>query len=264
MQFKNVRLILASSLVALAAAVPQAQAADNAATVNGKAIPASRVDVVVRQVSKQGQSDSPQLRAAIKEDLISKELFAQEVERRGLSKSDEYQLELQAAKDRINVLALVQDMEKKSPTKDEEIKAEYEKMKVVFGNKEYHVRQILVDSEELAKSLIEQLKKGAKFEELAKQSKDASLASNGGDIGWVVPAKISIKELGESVVKLEKGKFTEIPVKTPFGFHLVKLEDTRPLKFPSLDEAKPQLLQGLQLKRLKQLQIELRGKAKLQ
>lgn len=130
--------------MALAAAVPQAQAADNAATVNGKAIPASRVDVVVRQVSKQGQSDSPQLRAAIKEDLISKELFAQEVERRGLSKSDEYQLELQAAKDRINVLALVQDMEKKSPTKDEEI-VEYEKMKVVFGNKEYHVRQILVD-----------------------------------------------------------------------------------------------------------------------
>ncbi len=263
MQFKNVRLILASSLVALAAAVPQAQAADNAATVNGKAIPASRVDVVVRELTKQGQTDSPQLRAAIKDKLIANELLAQEAERRGLTKSEEFQFALQSARDQITAMALVGDLTKKSPIKDEEIKAEYEKLKVAAGNKEYHARHILVETEDQAKGLIDQLKKGAKFEDLAKQSKDSGSGANGGDLGWTIPGRF-VKEFGEALVKLEKGKMTETPVKTQFGYHVIKVEDTRPVKLPTLDEAKPRIVQVLQAKRLDQLQTDLRGKAKVQ
>lgn len=260
MQFKQARLILATSLVALAAAAPLAHAADNVAVVNGKAIPASRVDALVRELSKQGQTDSPQLRAAIKDKLIGSELLAQEAERRNLTKTEEVQLALQSARDQIMALALMQDLSKKSPIKDDEVKAEFEKMKVAMGNKEYHARHILVETEDQAKSLIDQLKKGAKFEDLAKQSKDAGSAANGGDLGWTVPGRF-VKEFGEALTKLEKGKFSDTPVKTQFGYHVIKVEDSRPVKLPTFEEAKPRIIQVLQGKRLEQLQGELRAKA---
>ena len=183
MILKPARLILA--LVAVAAAPAFAQ---NVATVNGKAIPASRVDQVVKQVVAQGkQPDSPQLREAIKKDLIGREVLIQEADKQGYGTRPEVKAQLDNARQSIIINALLADYVKKNPVKDAEIKAEYDKFKAQAGDKEYHARHILVATEAEAKDIIAKLKGGAKFEELAKVSKDGS-AANGGDLDWASPS----------------------------------------------------------------------------
>jgi peptidyl-prolyl cis-trans isomerase C len=146
---------------------------------------------------------------------------------------------------------------------DADIKAEYDKFKAQAGDKEYHARHILVEKEDEAKAIIAKLKGGAKFEELAKQSKDPGSASNGGDLDWASPASF-VKPFSDAMVGLEKGKITETPVKTQFGYHVIKLEDVRAAKVPTLEEIKPQIAESLQQKKLQAYQQELRTKAKVQ
>jgi peptidyl-prolyl cis-trans isomerase C len=117
-----------------------------------------------------------------------------------------------------------------------------------------------VDSEQQAKDIIAKLKGGAKFEDLAKQSKDTGSASNGGDLDWAGPATF-VPEFSKAMVGLQKGAITETPVKTQYGWHVIKLEDVRPAKFPSLEEAKGQIAEGLQQKQLAQFRESLLKKA---
>ncbi|KAA0217691.1 MAG: peptidylprolyl isomerase, partial [Proteobacteria bacterium] len=152
---------------------------------------------------------------------------------------------------------------KANPVKDEEIKAEYEKVRKQAGDKEYRARHILVESEDDAKQIIEQLKKGAKFEELAKKSRDTGSAQSGGDLDWNTPQTF-VKEFSDAMVKLDKGKFTETPVKTQFGYHVIRLDDTREAKAPPLEELRPQIQQEIERQRVQALQQSLRAKAKIQ
>ncbi|HJV81452.1 peptidylprolyl isomerase [Noviherbaspirillum sp.] len=250
-------------LMLLVAAVALPVMAQNLAVVNGKPVPSSRADTMIKQLAAQGQPDSPQLRAMVKEELINREVLMQEADKQGLSNSPDVKNQVEIARQSIAIRALVQDFLKKNPVKDSEIQAEYDKFKAQAGDKEYHARHILVEKEDDAKAIITKLKGGAKFEELAKQSKDPGSASNGGDLDWASPASF-VKPFSDAMVGLQKGQITETPVKTQYGYHVIKLEDVRPAKIPTLDEVKPQIAESLQQKKLQAYQEGLRKKAKIQ
>ncbi len=259
MTFKPARLLLA-----LLAVVALPVLAQNIAVVNGKAIPSSRVDAIVKQVVAQGQQpDSPQLREAVKKDLIAREVMMQEAEKQGFSKEAAVKTQLENARQAIIINALVGDFLKKNPIKDEDVKAEYDRFTKQSGDKEYHVRHILSETEADAKAVIAKLKAGAKFEDLAKASKDQGSAANGGDLDWAMPASFP-KVFSDAFVGLQKGQFTETPIKTPNGFHVIKLDDTRAAKLPTFDEVKPQITEALQQKKLQGYQEEMVKKAKVQ
>jgi peptidyl-prolyl cis-trans isomerase C len=258
MTLKPARLLM---LLVTAVALPAM--AQNLAVVNGKPVPSSRADVMIKQLATQGQQDSPQLRAMVKEELINREVLMQEADKRGVTNSPEVKNQVEIARQSIAIRALVQDYLKKNPVSDAEIKAEYDKFKAQAGDKEYHARHILVEKEDDAKAIIAKLKSGAKFEDLAKQSKDPGSAANGGDLDWASPASF-VKPFSDAMVALKKGEFTTTPVKTQYGYHVIKLDDVRAAKIPTLEEVKPQIAESLQQKKLQAFQQELRSKAKIQ
>ncbi|MDP1977883.1 peptidylprolyl isomerase [Undibacterium sp.] len=258
MTFKPAHLLV----VLLATALPAM--AQNLATVNGKAIPASRLEILVKQVTAQGQQqDSPQLRAMLKQELINREVLIQEAEKSGLANNAEVKQAIEASRQSILVRALMIEQLKKSPVSDAEVQAEYDKLKAQAGDKEYHLYHILLEKEDDAKAVISKLKAGAKFEELAKQSKDAGSASKGGDLEWSTPNNWD-PTFATAVKALQKGQFTEAPVKSQAGFHIIKLDDTRTAKFPTVEEVKPQFVEGLQQQRVQAYQQALIKKAKIQ
>jgi peptidyl-prolyl cis-trans isomerase C len=232
-------------------------------TVNGKPIPKSRVDFIVKQRATQGQPDSEEARKAILDNLITQEVVAQEADRMGYAKKSDVRTQLDLLRQQVLVQALVQDHFKAHPIKDEEMLAEYNKVKASRGDKEYKVRHILVDKETEANEIVAQLKKGAKFEDLAKQSKDPGSKEKGGDLDWNTPATF-VKPFAEALTKLEKGKYTETPVQTQFGWHVIQLDDVRALQFPAFDTVKPQLLSRMQELEVQKFVGELRSKAKIE
>ncbi len=259
MILKPAHLLLA--LVAFATAPAFAQ---NAATVNGKAIPAAKVELMVKQVVAQGkQTDTPQLREAIKRELIGREVLIQEADKQGFGTRAEVKAALENARQSIIINAMLADHVRKNPVKDAEVKAEYDRYKAQMGDKEYHARHILVPTLEEAKGVIAKLKAGSKFEDLAKaQSKDGS-AANGGDLDWASPAGY-VPEFSKAMVELKKGAITETPVQTQYGFHVIKLEDTRATKVPPFEEVKQQVAESLQQKKLQAFREDLMKKAKVQ
>jgi peptidyl-prolyl cis-trans isomerase C len=251
-------------LLAMTAMVALPSFAQNVATVNGKPIPAAKVDQVVKQVVAQGKAtDSPQLREAIKKDLIGREVLIQEADKQGVGTRPDVKNAIDNARQSIIINAMLADYIKKNPVKDAEIKAEYDKYKSQQGDKEYHARHILVATEDEAKQIIAKLKGGAKFEDLAKQSKDPGSAANGGDLDWASPGSF-VPEFSKAMTSLQKGQITETPVKTQYGFHVIKLEDVRASKFPPLEEVKQQVAESLQQRKLAAFREELLKKAKIQ
>ena len=258
MTFKPAHLLL----VLLATALPAM--AQDVAKVNGKAIPASQLEAIVKQAVAQGQQqDSPQLRDAIKEDLILNEVLIQEAEKSGLGKNADVKQAVESARQSIMVRALIIEYLKKNPVNNADVEAEYNRQKAQAGDKEYHLYHIMLDTEDEAKAIISKLKAGAKFEELAKQSKDTGSASKGGDLEWSVPSNWP-PAFAQAFTALQKGQFTETPVKNQDKFHIIKLDDIRTAKFPSLEEVRPQFMQGLQKMRVQAYEQSLRGKAKIQ
>lgn len=258
MTLKPARLLV---LLLATAAVPAM--AQNLAVVNGKPVPSSRADAMIKQMAAQGQQDSPQLRAMVKEELVNREILMQEADKLGLSSSPEVKNQMEMARQSIVIRALVADYVKKNPVSEADMKAEYDKFKAQAGDKEYHARHILVEKEEDAKAIIAKLKAGAKFEDLAKQSKDTGSAANGGDLDWAPPSAF-VKPFSDAMTSLQKGQITETPVQTQFGYHVIKLEDSRPAKVPSFEEVKPQIAESLQQQKLQAYQQELKKKAKIQ
>jgi len=251
-------------LLALTAMVTLPSFAQNVATVNGKPIPAAKVDQVVKQVVAQGKAtDSPQLRDAIKKDLIGREVLIQEADKQGIGTRADVKNAIENARQSIIINAMLADYIKKNPVKDADITAEYNKYKSQVGDKEYHARHILVGTEDEAKAIIAKLKGGAKFEDLAKQSKDPGSAGNGGDLDWASPANF-VPEFSKAMTSLQKGQITETPVKTQYGYHVIKLEDVRAAKIPPLEEVKQQVAESIQQRKLATFREELMKKAKIQ
>jgi peptidyl-prolyl cis-trans isomerase C len=255
-------LIVALSLPGLALAQAGAASA-KVATVNGVAIPKSRVDAVVRAQEAQGQKDTPEIRAAIRDRLITLEIVAQEANRKGMGKTADTVSQIELARTNILAQAFRADYLKHHPVSDDALKAEFEKIKSQMGDKEYKARHILVEKEAEAKEIIAKLKKGEKFEELAKASKDPGSKDRGGDLDWNQPGGF-VKPFSDAMVKLEKGKYTETPVQSQFGWHVIQLDDTRPAKFPDFNEIKPRLEQRTQEAMFEKAVADLRAKAKVE
>ena len=248
---------------AAAKAAAKAQAA-KPVTVNGHPIPKSRVDFFVKQQAAQGMPDNPQTRNLVMDNLISQEVVAQEAEKKGFAKSADFRTEMDLYRQRLLIRAFVQDHFKQHPIKDDDLLAEYNKVKASRGgDKEYKARHILVDTESQAKDIVAQLKKGAKFEDLAKQSKDTGSKDKGGDLDWNTPGTF-VKPFADAMTKLEKGKYTETPVQTQYGWHVIQLEDVREASFPAFNDVKPQIMARLQEQEVQKLVSDLRAKAKIE
>ena len=238
--------------------------AQNLAIVNGKAVPKERAEVLRQQVERSGRPVTPDIEGQIKEEVIAREIFMQEAQKRGLDASADFKSQMELARQTILIRELFADYQKTNPVTDAEVQAEYDKFVAANSGKEYKASHILVEKESDAKAIIASLKKGGKFEDIAKkQSKDPGSAARGGDLDWANPSSY-VNEFTEALVKLEKGKTTEAPVKSQFGWHIIRLDDVRQAQLPKLEEVKPQVSQQLQQQKLVKFQEDLRAKAKVE
>ncbi len=228
-------------------------AAQNIAIVNGKAVPQARVEALITQMTRGGQQQrSPEMETRAKEEAVMREILEQEAERRGIQSSDGYKSQMELARQSILINELLADQRKKSVVSDADLASEYEKaMKgQAAGGTEYRARHILVESESQAKALLAQIKKGAKFEDVAKKnSKDPGSGARGGDLDFARPESY-VPEFGKAMAALKKGQMTEQPVKSQFGYHIIRLDDTRESQPPSLESVKPQLRQRVEGQRM--------------
>ena len=257
---------IAASIVLAAGLAPLAAHSQNVAVVNGKPVPKARVDTIVTQVQKQAVSRNqqvpPDLEKMVRDKVVTDEILSQEAERRGLGASPEYKAQMELARQSILIGLLAQDIDKKASVSDADVQKEYDKFKAQASGTEYKARHILVEKEDEAKAIVAQLKAGAKFEDLAKKSsKDPGSAPNGGDLDFASPASY-VPEFSQAMVALKKGEYTDAPVKTQFGYHIIKLEDTRAAQFPPLADVKPQIQQRLAQQKAQAFRDELRAKAK--
>ncbi len=258
------KLSIAVSAVAIAAALlPALASAQNIAIVNGKAVPKARFESFMTQITKQGgQERTPELEQQVRDEIVLREIFVQEAERRGLQRDPEFRAQMEVARQSLLIRELFNNYQKTSPVSDDDLKAEYEQIKSANSGSEYRARHILVEKEDEAKAIIAQLKGGASFAELAKaNSKDPGSAPNGGDLDWASPGNY-VPEFSQAMTKLTKGQFTDVPVKSQFGYHVILLEDTRSASFPSFEEVKPQLAQRAQQQKLAKYRDDLKTKAR--
>ena len=225
----------------------QAPAGPAAATVNGTPITQKAVDMMAKQGAASGRPDTPEVRKAILEQLTLQAIAAQEAVKKGLDKTPEVTEQIDAVRQSLLANAYVQDFVKNNPVTEDMLKAEYDRIKAGATGTEYKARHILVEKEAEARDIIARLRKDPRsFEKLAmEKSKDPGSKARGGDLGWLDVRRM-VPEFGGALSKLEKGKFTTEPVKTQYGYHVILLEDTRPIAAPPLDDVKPQLSQQMQ------------------
>ena len=206
--------------------------AQNAVIVNGKPIPKAQLDKLVQ---RSGQPDNPQVRDQAREMLVTRELILQEADKRGVTQKDSVKEQLEQSRVGILVAAVFEDYVEKEGIADADLKAAYDSVKTQYTGKEYHVEHILVEKESDAKAIIAQIKAGGNFEEIAKaKSKDPGSAPNGGDLGYVTEKSL-VPEFSKSMVQLKNGQITDKPVKSQFGWHIIKMVDSRDIKAPSFD-----------------------------
>ena len=256
-------LLVASAIVSAPAfAADKGSAAGTVATVNGQAISQNTYNAFVAEQKAQGAPDSPELQNAVKEELIRRELLVQEARKKGLDKKSEVQGQMELARQAVLIQAYLSDYVRANPVSEDQLKKDYETIKANLGSTEYKTRHILVATEDEAKAIVAKLDKGEKFSELAKQSKDPGSKDNGGELGWSSPSTF-VKPFSEALTKLKKGEYTKTPVKTDFGYHVIQLEDTRPLTPPPYEQVKPQLQQRASQQQVEALVKKLREGAKV-
>jgi len=256
--------LLASALTGLMALGASGALAQNVAIVNGKAVPKARLDALALQLSRSGRPVTPEMQTQIREEVIAREVFMQEAEKLGLSATADFKSQMELARQAILIRELFADFQKKNPVTDADLKGEYDKFVAANGGKEYKARHILVEKESEAKDIIANLKKGGKFEEIAKKSsKDPGSGANGGDLDWANPSSY-VPEFAEAMTKMTKGQLTSAPVKTQFGYHVIRVDDIRTAQLPPFEELKPQISQQMQQQKLATFQQGLRDKAKVE
>lgn len=232
-------------------------------SVNGTMIPQSYFDALSKQAAAGGRS-GPEVMSMIKDELVNREVLFQAAKKRGIDKNPDVIAEADLARQGIMIQKFFEDYVKSNPVSDAELKNQYDSLKAQMGDTEYKVRHILVEKEDEAKAVIDSLKKGGDFNALAKdKSKDPGSKDNGGDLDWG-PAARYVKPFADAVKALTKGQTTDKPVQTQFGWHVIRLEDTRPTKIPAFEEVKPQFAQRAQQEQIQKLVADLRSKAKVE
>jgi peptidyl-prolyl cis-trans isomerase C len=256
--------VLLTAVAAAIIGIALPASAQNVAIVNGKPVPMARVEMLQQQLAKAGRPVTPEMAGQIKDEVIAREIFLQEAQKRGLDASDDYKAQMELARQTILIRELFADWQKNNPVTDAEIKAEYDKFVAANGGKEYKARHILVEKEDDAKKIIADIKKGGKFEDIAKkQSKDPGSGANGGDLDWASPNSY-VPEFAGALLKLNKGQMTDVPVKSQFGWHVIRVDDIRQAQLPKLEDVRPQIAQQLQQQKLAAYQEGLRKGAKIE
>ena len=232
--------------------------------VNGVTIPQSRIDAMNKELTAQGQPDNPERQAAVREELVNREVLAQAALKRGLDKNPEVVAQMEMARQAVLVRALFESEMKASPVTDADLQQQYVTFKGSMGTNEYKVRHILVDKEDDAKAIIADLNKGGDFAKIAKEkSKDPGSKDNGGDLDWGPSARY-VKPFADAVTSQPKGKASTAPVKSDFGYHVIIVDDVRPLKVPEFTEIKEQFRQRAQQQQIQKMVMDLRQKAKVE
>ena len=248
--------------VALAATLSASAGAQNLAVVNGKAVPSTRAEALLAQLKQSGRPVDDSMRAQIKDHLTNLEVFAQTAEAQGIKSRSEFKQAADLALQNTLVTELFAAFERKNPVSAAEIKAEYDKFAAGNSGKEFRARHILVESEAEAKALIAQIKGGASFEELAKsKSKDPGSGANGGDLDWSAPGNF-VPEFAQAMSQLDKGQMSAAPVKSEFGWHIIRVDDIRQAQLPPIEQFKSQIEQHLGQQKMNQYREELLKAAK--
>jgi len=243
-------------------------------TVNGKPVSQADADLYIGQAHAQGFPDSPQLTDHVRDELVRREVIFQQAQKAGFDRKPDVAARAEAARQKILAQAqatweteivreYMQDFLKRNPVTDDQLRAMYNDMKAKGGSTEYKVRHILVKDESSAKDIIARLNKGASFADLARESADPGSKYNGGDLGWVTSSKV-VKPFADAMAHLHKGEYTQTPVKTGYGFHVIEVDDTRPLQVPSFEDMKPMLYQQAQAELVDRMVKNLRAKATVQ
>ena len=281
MQLKMKSLVIALA-VAFATPVAMAQSADKGekvpkaakaakaegkvdgkVSVNGVSIPQAHFDAMNKEREATGQPASADVANAIREELISREVLSQAAKKKGLDKDATVAAQMDMARQAVLIRAYFDDIVKANPVTDAQLKANYEQFVAQMGDKEYKARHILVDKEDDAKAIVASLKRGEAFDKLAKEkSKDTGSKDNGGDLDWG-PAGRYVPEFGNAMKALKKGETTDLPVKSPFGYHVIRLDDSRAMKVPAYDEVKDNLRQRAQQEQVAKLVQDLKSKARI-
>jgi peptidyl-prolyl cis-trans isomerase C len=250
-----------SLLLAVSAALAAPATLAQVAKVNGVTISQARADFLLREAMSQGRPDSAELREAVKQRLIESEVIAQEAVRIGLNKNPEVSTQLELLRQNVLVGAYLNEMARRNPVSEDALKKAHERFKDSPAASEYRARHILVATEAEAKDIITQIKGGADFAKIAaEKSRDEGSKAQGGELQWAVPSNY-VRPFAEALARLKKGQLTETPVQTNFGWHVIRLEDQRPLAFETL---KPQLQQVVQRENLQKTISGLRAKAKVE
>ena len=246
------------------AAATTAPSSGGKVVVNGVTIPQSRIEAMNRELTAQGQPDTAERHNAVKDELINREVIAQAAQRRGLDKNADVAAQMEMARQAVLVRALFEDEVKKNPITDAQLEQQYTTFKGTMGTNEYKVRHILVDKEDDAKAIIAELNKGGDFAKIAKEkSKDPGSKDNGGDLDWGPSARY-VKPFADAVTGMQKGQTTPAPVKTDFGYHVIRLDDVRPLQVPPFAELKEQFRQRAQQQQIQKFVMDLRSRAKIE
>jgi peptidyl-prolyl cis-trans isomerase C len=246
---------LSATAVPVFAAPPATPAAADAktkpyATVNGFAIPQYVVDAFINEQKARGATatDGAEFKKAVHEEMIRRGALISEAKKRGLDKRPDFRQQLEIASQLVLMRSVVADYLEKNPVNDAELQTAYNSVIVQLGSSEYKIRHIQLKTEDAAKDIIARLANGKKFDKLVKESTDQTTKENGGDLGWKAPHLLPAPA-GDAIKKLAKAEYTTTPVQTSAGYHVILVEDIRPLTPPSLNELKPKLAQSvIQLK----------------
>jgi peptidyl-prolyl cis-trans isomerase C len=238
------------------------------ATVNGAAISADLLETYVKAAAGRNLSElsAEQKNEAI-DSLVRMQLLAEQADKQGVTKDKSTIALVELSKLEVLQRTVTANYVKGKEPTEQELRAEYDAQMAAAPRTEYHVRHILVQSEEFANTLIGRLQKGARFEQLASQeSADAQSKPRGGDLSWVSPASSLPPPFIQAMLGLKKGAFTTTPVKTQFGFHIIKVDDTREATLPAFDqpEVKQKLAQIVLTKKVKAYTDELLKTAKVE
>lgn len=234
---------------------------DRLATVNGQPVSDDLLNAFLSQYPNvDPESIEGEQRQQLTEHVINLTIMAQEAQRRGLHESPDTQASL--ALNRMQTLSdsLIRQVEDEEPIDDEAIQAAYDER---YGDtREYKARHILVEEETEAESLIEQLNDGADFADLASEHSTGPSGENGGDLGWFSPDQM-VPPFAEAIQTIEPGNYSEAPVETDFGWHVILVEDSRDSEGPALEEVREDIVNNLRQERVQSFVSELREEAEV-
>ena len=265
-QMKKLRIpaAFAQSAVILATAFSSMAMAQNLAIVNGKPVPSSRMQAMERQLAATGQTVDDTISTQLKQEIINREVLLQAAEARGLQKTQAFADQMELARQSVLIRALFTDIESETPVDEAAIKAEYDRIANSPEATEYRASHILVATEEQANDLTAKLAAGADFAAMAKEfSTDPGSGAQGGDLNFA-SANSYVPEFSKAMVDLTVGQTTKAPVKSQFGWHIIRLTDKRKRELPPLAEVQEAIGKQLRENILSRAQNDLLNKAKIE